>query len=95
LSDSSVSTSLPVKFSILHGSGDGYLRTVCDYVHLNPLRAKLLQPEDPLGEFRWSSYPEYLKRAATAAVLAAGGSVCWANWESGGMTRRGSGVLPS
>ena len=47
----------------MDGSGDGYLRIVCDYVHLNPVRAKLLRPEDPLGEFRWSSYPEYLKRA--------------------------------
>ena len=51
------------KSLIVDGSGDGYLRTVCDYVHLNPVRAKLLRPEDPLGEFRWSSYPEYLKRA--------------------------------
>ena len=51
------------KSLIVDGSGDGYLRTVCDYVHLNPIRAKLLQPEQPLQEYRWSSYPEYLKRA--------------------------------
>jgi len=51
------------KSLIVDGSGDGYLRTVCDYVHLNPVRAKLLRPEEQLGEFRWSSYPEYLKRA--------------------------------
>ena len=51
------------KSLVVDGSGDGYLRTVCDYVHLNPVRAKLLRPEDRLGEFRWSSYPEYLKRA--------------------------------
>jgi len=25
------------------GSGSGYLRTACDYVHLNPVRAKLRQ----------------------------------------------------
>jgi len=51
------------KSLIVDGSGDGYLRTVCDYVHLNPIRAKLLPPEQPLQAYRWSSYPEYLKRA--------------------------------
>ncbi len=51
------------KSLIVDGSGDGYLRTVCDYVHLNPVRAKLLPPEEPLQAYRWSSYPEYLKRA--------------------------------
>ncbi len=40
-----------------------YLRTVCDYVHLNPVRANLLSPDESLQEYRWSSYPEYLKRA--------------------------------
>ncbi len=43
------------------GSGNGYLKTVCDYVHLNPARARLLQPGQKLREFRWSSFPEYLK----------------------------------
>jgi hypothetical protein len=35
---------------------------VCDYVHLNPARAKLVRPEQPLRAYRWSSWPEYLKR---------------------------------
>jgi REP element-mobilizing transposase RayT len=43
------------------GSGTGYFRTVCDYVHLNPARAKLLAPEQRLLDYPWSSYPEYLK----------------------------------
>ena len=47
---------------IVDGSGNGYLKTVCDYVHLNPVRAQLIAPEKPLGAYRWSSYPEYLKR---------------------------------
>jgi len=55
------------KSLIVDGSGDGYLRTVCDYVHLNPIRANLLQPEQPLQAYRWSSYPEYLKRAGQRA----------------------------
>jgi len=50
------------KSLIVDGSGNGYLRTVCDYVHLNPARAKLLTPEQALREYRWSSWPEYLKR---------------------------------
>ena len=52
------------KSLIVDGSGDGYLRTVCDYVHLNPVRAKLLRPEEPLQNYPWSSYPGYLKGAA-------------------------------
>jgi hypothetical protein len=49
------------KALIVDGSGNGYLRTVCDYVHLNPSRAKLLQKEESLRTYRWSSFPEYLK----------------------------------
>jgi len=43
------------------GSGSGYLKTVCDYVHLNPARARLLKAEEPLSAFGWSSYRHYLK----------------------------------
>jgi len=49
------------KALIVDGSGNGYLKSVCDYVHLNPVRAKLLQPEQPLAAYRWSSWPDYLK----------------------------------
>jgi REP element-mobilizing transposase RayT len=49
------------KSLIVDGSGSGYLKTVCDYVHLNPARAKLLGPDQPLKAHRWSSWPEYLK----------------------------------
>jgi REP element-mobilizing transposase RayT len=49
------------KSSIVDGSGSGYLKAVCDYVHLNPVRAKLLKPEQRLSDYRWSSWPEYLK----------------------------------
>jgi len=51
------------KALIVDGSGDGYLKTVCDYVHLNPVRAKLLKPEQKLRAYHWSSYGEYLKSA--------------------------------
>jgi hypothetical protein len=52
------------KALIVDGSGNGYLRTVCDYVHLNPVRAKILKSEAPLESFGWSSYGEYLKPAS-------------------------------
>jgi len=48
------------KSLIVDGSGRGYLRTVCEYVHLNPARARLLKPEQSLREYRWSSWPAYL-----------------------------------
>ncbi len=48
------------KALVVDGSGDGYLKTVCDYVHLNPARAQLLAPQQPLSDFAWSSYPLYL-----------------------------------
>ena len=48
------------KALMVDGSGNGYLKTACDYVHLNPVRAKLLGAEEPLEQFRWSSYRWYL-----------------------------------
>jgi len=48
------------KALIVDGSGNGYLRTVCDYVHLNPVRANLIKAEQAIESFRWSSYGQYL-----------------------------------
>src|SRR2546426_3530743 len=56
------------KALLVDGSGSGYLRVVCDYVHLNPVRAKLLPPEQPLRAYRWSSYGEYRKRPTQRAA---------------------------
>src|SRR5712671_5657127 len=50
------------KALVADGSGTGYLKSVCDYVHLNPVRARLLSAKQRLSDFRWSSYGEYLKR---------------------------------
>ena len=49
------------KSLLVDKSGDGYFKTVCDYVHLNPVRAGLLQPGQPLQAFPWSSYGGYLR----------------------------------
>jgi hypothetical protein len=46
----------------------GYLKTVCDYVHLNPVRARLLKAEEALESYRWSSFPEYLKSTGRRLV---------------------------
>src|ERR1043165_8085101 len=52
------------KSLFVDGSGNGYLKTVCDYVHLNPTRAKLLTSKDKLCDYRWSSYSDYLQPRA-------------------------------
>jgi REP element-mobilizing transposase RayT len=48
------------KAQLVEGSGNGYLRTACDYVHLNPVRAGLLGDEDRLLAYPWSSFALYL-----------------------------------
>ena len=52
------------KALVVDGSGNGYLRTVCDYVHLNPVRARLLVTEQRLLEYPWSSFGLYLAARA-------------------------------
>ena len=47
------------KALLMHGSGEGYLKRVCDYVHLNPVHARLLMPEDRLLAYPWSSLGWY------------------------------------
>jgi REP element-mobilizing transposase RayT len=49
------------KSLLVDGATPGYLRTVCDYVHLNPVRARLLGKRERLQKYRWSSYPSYLR----------------------------------
>ena len=55
------------KALILDGSGDGYLKTACDYVHLNPERAKLLKSTERLRDYGWSSYGQYQRAARQRA----------------------------
>lgn len=49
------------KSVLLDESDDSYLRVACDYVHLNPARAGLLGAEQPLSDYVWSSYRDYLQ----------------------------------
>ncbi len=42
------------------GRAADYLRVACDYVHLNPVRAGLVQEGEKLENYSWSSYGAYL-----------------------------------
>jgi REP element-mobilizing transposase RayT len=48
------------KAVLVEGSTGSYLKTACDYVHLNPIRAKLLDSEDRIFAYPWSSLTWYL-----------------------------------
>ena len=50
------------KSLLIDESDDHYLQVACDYVHLNPVRANLIQPEQQLDQYKWSSYPAYLDK---------------------------------
>ena len=52
------------KAQLVEGSGNGYLRTACDYVHLNPVRARLLRSEERLLAYPWSSLMWYVAAPA-------------------------------
>jgi putative transposase len=51
------------KALIVDGRNGDYLRQVCDYVHLNPIRAGMVRDTEPLQSYQWSSYPYYLRPA--------------------------------
>jgi putative transposase len=51
------------KALLVDGRESGYLKSVCDYVHLNPVRARLLNPEERLLAYPWSSLGWYLSAA--------------------------------
>jgi putative transposase len=54
----------------IDGSDPDYFRTVSDYIHLNPARARLLNCESPdLIAFRGSSFPLYAGQAKRPAWL--------------------------
>ena len=49
------------KAIIMDSNEPGYFRTLSDYIHLNPVRARFLKPGSlRLEDFTWSSYPAYV-----------------------------------
>ncbi len=61
------------KAQLVEGSGNGYLRTACDYVHLNPVRARMLQAPERLLSYPWSSFGAYMAAPEHRPSLGAGG----------------------
>jgi REP element-mobilizing transposase RayT len=50
------------KALLVDGAAGNYFSTVSSYIHLNPARSKMFDlAEGKLSDFRWSSYPFYMK----------------------------------
>jgi REP element-mobilizing transposase RayT len=47
------------KAQLIDERSAAYLKQACDYVHLNPVRARIIRAKDKLDSFPWSSYPAY------------------------------------
>jgi hypothetical protein len=48
------------KTLIINGEEPRYFLQVSNYIHLNPARAGLVQADQPLRSYLWSSFPSYL-----------------------------------
>ena len=48
------------KAVVVDGEDATYFRTLCDYIHLNPVRAGLLTETESLESYRWSSFPTHI-----------------------------------
>ena len=48
------------KAIVVDGEDATYFRTLCDYIHLNPVRAGLLSADERLASYRWSSFPAHI-----------------------------------
>ncbi len=50
------------KALLVDGSGGDYFPSLGSYIHLNPARARLLDPDSgKLADYKWSSFPLYLR----------------------------------
>jgi len=73
------------KAIVMDSEEPSYFRTVGDYIHLNPVRARLLEKSPVrLEDFPWSSYPAYIGEVKRPAWLETKRVL-----ESCGMTRKG------
>jgi len=53
------------KAQLIDERSASYLVRVCNYVHLNPVRARMVGRDKKLQSFKWSSYPAYLTPSPT------------------------------
>jgi len=58
-----------------------YLRTVCDYGHLNPVRARLVSGEAAIGILQVEQLSCVSGKCATSAGVAEGGSASGRAWD--------------
>jgi putative transposase len=54
------------RFKAILVDADAYLKHLSRYIHLNPLRAKMVED---LAVYRWSSYPAFIGKLASPAWL--------------------------
>jgi len=80
------------KAQLVEGSGTGYLRTACDYVHLNPVHAGLLRPGERLLAYPWSSFRILPGGAGASAAMDASRPVAGRARPAGGQSRRSPGI---
>jgi hypothetical protein len=67
------------KSLIVDGSGNGYIKSVCDYVHLNPVRARQRRRADHYGpELREADLAHAERLVKTNYDNEAGGRPIWA-----------------
>ena len=50
------------KAVIVDPGASGYFAALGDYIHLNPVRARIVRLSDRLFDYAWSSYPAYAVR---------------------------------
>ena len=48
------------KAVVVDPEAGGYSVTLSDYIHLNPVRARMISLQDRLFDYQWSSYPGYV-----------------------------------
>jgi putative transposase len=59
------------KAVVVEPEAQGYAQVLSDYIHLNPVRAGLVGLDDRLVDYRWSSYPCYVRAAGRPAWFTA------------------------
>src|SRR5690606_23163192 len=57
------------KSVVVDPSSRSYSVTLSDYIHLNPVRAGMIGLNDRLVDYRWSSYPHYVRGSGASGLV--------------------------
>jgi putative transposase len=68
---------------LVEGADDTYFQTASDYIHLNPIRARLIEAKQVSADYGWSSFPEMVGDARERPAW------LFAEWVLGGRRREG------